>query len=1107
MNHDHTSRMMLTPPTPALSASPVDHASEYSQTGIFMRRTAEHLMTLLFQPTAPQARVTAIDTAESQTPSTESPAWRSPSWLLILGLLLLLPGCSREFWRRQADRDSYRAIEQHVTDGRWQLPRIDLSPDPRSRFYDPYSADCPPLPPDDPAAATYMQCADGLKGYKSWHKLGQSVTVENPVWLAHFEITEDMVDPQTGTYSKPLPAIKDMTLQDAIELSYIHSRDYQTQLENLYLAALDLTFERFQFQVRYLGLNGQEPTSNTTYTVVPSTPATTSLGSNNRFGISQLLPTGGQWAVEFANNTLWLFSPNSQTSSASLLSFSLVQPLMLGAGRKIAMEGLTQTERTMLYAVRNLARFRKQLFTNTVTGGNSGSGNSPGYLGLLTQLQSIRNQQDNIRRLERQVNKLKELSYQPPGRLGVDLDQLPADLAFPDDLPDLLLNKLGFENYNDPSKPNQLIWFGEMSEDQAQALMELNNDAEFRKSAIELMSYLRSDTILLDVAQLESQLRSQRNTLRTQFLALENSLDQFKIFLGLPPDIFMTLDDSLLKSFEFIDPRLIEYEDLYNSLILYLGSIDEENPDREAVRKAVLSFQEVEARIGNSVLELLQNDFRAVEANIDNRLAEQESEEDRAYLRNRFSLNRDAIVAYQAELEAFRLTLQNILERVDDPNISADQLREIIIELTLEREENIQRLQSLQVVQIDLRVELIELNRVSLSLDDAVGLALENRMDLMNQRALVVDARRRLEVSANRLKAVMDLIVEGDVRTPTGRNSPLDFRGNSSSIRAGVAFRAPIDQVAERNEYKATQIDYQRARRAYMLLEDQIKFQVRVDWRQLKTLEANLETARQALRFAALSYDQAVLEASDPTLIARSSSSSSSSSGGGSRSSGLSGQNILTGLRNILQAQNQLINIWTDYETARLNIFRDMEVMVIDERGIWVDNFYQNEKLSASAGRTDVTLVPLTNPVQEGESVPLLPPEPMTAPMLENGTLMPLIPGEPTTKIPPKRNLPALSGVDDSMETVNAQTLSLAEIAASSPHLTQTVATKSDAHETAIHAIASHQNHSPTGSMASPASDVIPVDDDVVLQKIRLNQPDPLGWVPVEPAADRAAGR
>ncbi len=60
------------------------------------------------------------------------------------------------------------------------------------------------------------------------------------------------------------------------------------------------------------------------------------------------------------------------------------------------MEGLTQAERDVLYAIRDFARFRKQFYFTLV------SGNS-GHLSLLLQLKSIRNLESNLVSLEQNL--------------------------------------------------------------------------------------------------------------------------------------------------------------------------------------------------------------------------------------------------------------------------------------------------------------------------------------------------------------------------------------------------------------------------------------------------------------------------------------------------------------------------------------------------------------------------------------------------------------------------------------------------------------------------------------------------------------------------------
>ncbi|WP_237226541.1 TolC family protein [Rubinisphaera sp. JC750] len=878
-----------------------------------------------------------------------SEKYRSQFLRCGLALIVLTSGCSRSFWRKQADKDTYQALHAQETDPRWVNPRVNVTPDPRSRFFDPYHPDREPLPPDDPAAEQIMDCPGGIPGYKSWHEMGRAFTVENPGWLSQFELSADMIDPETGEYKEdcPLPTIPDLTILDAIELSYLHSRDYQFQIENAYLAALAYTFERFRFQVRYLGIGGGEPGSSLTYENVPGFED--SLQMNNRFGVSQLLPTGGQWAVELANNTLWIFSgPNSGTTSASLLSYRLVQPLLLDAGRKITLENLTQTERDLLYSVRDLARFRKQLFAQTVAGGAGG-----GYLGLLTQLQGIRNEQYNIRQLERQVRELRANAEIPPGTTDAPLAQLPDGLQFPEELE----FKLRF----DPER-QQLLWAGAMTAEQAQALTDLSDDTGWQAAVRELVALLRSETVPLDVAQLESRLASSIIRLRSAEQRYQDSLDAYKIQLGLPPDLRMTLDDSGLDQFILIDPVLEELQEIVEDFVESTGRL---NVDEAVASDSVLTQQALTEtrRLLSEVLQRgltnVERDVDRVNENLDNRLEGITDPEDREEILASINRDKSQLQTLGAELQDMQKELRVIEQLVSQGQTDEVSLLAANRGLQDFREELLLRVQSLQVIQVGLRSELITVNRYELDLDDTTGLALENRLDLMNARAEVVDARRLEEVAANRLKAVMDVIVEGDIRNEPG-SGPFDFSGQSSNHRVGVQFTAPLDQVAERNAYRAAQIAYQRARRDYMELEDQVKLDVRTEWRNLQILEQNLETARQALRINVIQYDQAVEESNDPTKT---------------NQGGVSGRNLVDALNDILDSQNALVSIWSDYERSRLNIYRDMGIMEIDPQGVWVDPFYQ-EMYRQDAPPTPVPAPIPSEPTAGDFNVLLLPPGP-----------------------------------------------------------------------------------------------------------------------------------
>ncbi|MEZ6055802.1 MAG: TolC family protein [Planctomycetaceae bacterium] len=878
-----------------------------------------------------------------------------------IGLILMIlgqGGCSRSFWRKQADKDTYQAISEKVTDSRWAVPRYDLLPDPRSRFFDPYNPDASPMPPDDAAASVMMRSVDGWGGASGWDDFGHQLHLENPQWLANYGITPDMIDPESGAYSGDLPAFQDVTLDQAIELSLIHSREYQAQLEDLYLAALAVTFERYQFGVRYLGTGGREPSASIDTTTVPA-GGTNSVAAGGRAGVSQLLPAGGQIAMELANNTLWLFNPGS-TSTVSALSYSLVQPLLLGAGRKVVLERLTQSERNLLYALRDLARFRKVFFTNIV-------GSGTGYLSLLQQIQGIRNAQDNISRLERQVEELQAVSSNQVQKYRVPLESWPAGVP----IPESIMGQLRFSLLDE-----ELTWIGPLSDEQEAALSELATHPALGSSISQLIESIRVVPTGLDVLQLQSSLTNARNDLRAAQQRIQDTLDSFKLQLGLPPDLPLSIDDSMLSAFQFIDPQLKQLEQDLINFVAISSELNPENPEQEQLQKVLRALSNLSRRVQTEGVAGLDADFSKLGRVLPSRLAALESDADRERLqlevagdRRRLENVRSLYTANLAQIEELQLELEQ-------PELNDNRRIAVAKDISKLWEDLLKVVRSLTVIQIGLRVEMVVVQPYERTLEESVAYAIENRLDLMNQRAAVVDSKRQVEIAANRLQAVMDVVVAGDLRT-SGNNNPLDFRGDKSSLRAGLRFTAPIDQIAERNSYRAALIQYQQQRRAYMAAEDSVKQQVRNSWRQLEVLRRNLETSRQSARIAALQLDSAVAEATAPA----------GDNQGNAGGLGVRGRNLLSALGDVLRAQNDLVSNWVNYEKNRLNIHRDMDMMVIGPDGIWEETFYREGFGRSSSGGNDIdsqwstrrAIDPNDEPLRIPEA-PGFQPEPLPAP-------------------------------------------------------------------------------------------------------------------------------
>lgn len=344
--------------------------------------------------------------------------------LMFAAACLVFTGCSRTQYRIQADEDAYSVISERNADPRWRAADYDIDMDPRSRFFDPHDPDRSPMPLDDPTSQQYMREVDGMAGWEHWNDNGQRADLENPIWRKtlgeYAELTE------SGELI--------LDIDSSVQLAYVHSPTHQDQLETLYLSALDVTAERFRLDTQYYGgfstafsHNGSLNPASLSYDsasgkYVVSGPSEgiesnrLTVGSSSAkptLRVERSLATAGQLLAGFANSFVFEFSGGDANLSSSLANFVFVQPLLRGAGRDIALEELTRDERALLGNLRAYGQFRQGFYTQVAIGESgvsgpqrggqstfiqvaSGAGGIGGYIGLLQDLQKIRNAQDNL---------------------------------------------------------------------------------------------------------------------------------------------------------------------------------------------------------------------------------------------------------------------------------------------------------------------------------------------------------------------------------------------------------------------------------------------------------------------------------------------------------------------------------------------------------------------------------------------------------------------------------------------------------------------------------------------------------------------------------------
>ncbi len=784
-------------------------------------------------------------------------------WVSLLGLLLPIAGCSRAFYRHQADSEVYALIGRADQQTRSPLEDYSIQPGPQSRMFDPNCPDCPPMPPDDPTSHRLMHCVDCKRGWPFWGCYGHTPYVANPAWKDYLHRGED------GTVV--------LDRRAAMQLALLNSREYQNELEELYLSALDVTFERFRFDAQFYG-------GNSTFFTADGPGRNGSLGSrlqtDTGLHVQRLLATGGELIAGMANSLVWQFAGPDDYTATTLLDFSLVQPLLRAGGRAVALESLTDSERALLANIRQMERFRRGFYAQTITGRNAGPGPARGGIGLAAVAAMPGAAAGGIFRLLEDRLRIRNQRTDVAG-LRDSLEQFEA------------LNEVG-----------------------------------------------RVDRLQVD--QIRQRLCGSQSRLLTIQTSYQDQLDSYKISLGLPPSLELRIDDPLLEQFNLIDPKLTATQDTVAELLDRLRD-RRPGAEARAVASCLAELASLQ-RDSAAQLELVRHDFEALvramparrrrlgqlstreefrRGDVHPRVCDIKALDRRvAELKTELFIGTDQTKPLAERLNATLAEIEQLRQSTSGPNAdgaaSPKRLRDLLSRLSSE-------LLELSLAQARARVDTVPaLMSIELDPQEALQIARENRRDWMNARAALVDTWRQIEVAANDLRSGLDLTFSGDLSTTD--NNPVRFRGTTGRLRVGLEFDAPLTRLIERNAYRQTLIEYQQARRAYYTFEDRVSQSLRGTLRAIRQNQLDFELRRAAVHVAISQVDLTRLRLQQPPKP-----------GEDQKLGATTARDLVTALTGLLGAQNDFLGIWIDYEVERLNLDFDLGTMELDAEGNWID--------------------------------------------------------------------------------------------------------------------------------------------------------------------------
>jgi len=699
--------------------------------------------------------------------------------------------------------------------------------------------------------------------------------------------------PAAGSREAPADAAPRLTFREIVELGYLNSREYQAAKESLYSAALALTLQRFDYLTKY-SVTGNGASVTYDHVRVDGVEVNT-LAIPSSLQADRLTALGGTIVARFANDVLLTFNgPTGYASDVSSeLLFELTQSVFQ---RDVVLEPLIQSERNVVYAARDFARFRKEFYFSLA---------QTYYSELLAAYRRIELDSQNyialVRALDQAEAEVRSGVGDAPPRFQIDqIEQ------------DMLTGRSELIN-----SCNAL----ETSLDRLKLTLGLPTETPINIDLAELEALTRRDEV--EVAservrragqRVETQLRDpgpdREEVLSAAVVLLERALD----WVALRQTDGAGEQAATLRAAR----ARLQVDEAYEALdraVALLVAARRPPAVPISVFRSTMAVVDVRLRLLSRQLQLadelgMETDTRAKV------LGEFVVLKDRAEdVRRRVAdaLTREGDVdlgAIQRETETTLTALQD-LDAPARQMVGAPATR---VDAQTERTQALEQTRRLLETTRRLTQDEAGLIPIELSADDAMVTALVQRFDLMNQRGMLADDWRTIKLAADDLKSVLNLNVRQSFQTPN--NQPLSFSFDDSRTELRASLDLPLNRRQQRNDFRQSLINYQAGRRSLMAFEDAIKFDVRQDLRDL-----DLDRVQYGINVvsAALASERVFSTKLELAL------------GLGS----VTARDFLEAQRAYQNSLTAVANRRFSYIVDRAQLALDLELMMLDDAGLW----------------------------------------------------------------------------------------------------------------------------------------------------------------------------
>ncbi len=203
----------------------------------------------------------------------------------------------------------------------------------------------------------------------------------------------------------------------------------------------------------------------------------------------------------------------------------------------------------------------------------------------------------------------------------------------------------------------------------------------------------------------------------------------------------------------------------------------------------------------------------------------------------------------------------------------------------------------------------------NIAVEDAIRVALSARFDYMNFKDQLEDADRKVKLAANMLKPRVDLTSSVNLSSDPNKTGGFQWPDlDRYSYSAGLDVDPGLDKTDDRQAYRSSLIQRDRAARSVEQQEDNIKLQVRDSWRTLDAAKRNYEIAEIGVKLAERRVEE-------QTLLAELGRAKA--------------QDQVDAQNDLVTSKNQRTQALVAHTIARLQFWDNMGILYIKDRGQW----------------------------------------------------------------------------------------------------------------------------------------------------------------------------